>query len=210
VSVSPPAPRAWTRRDGESELAALQAGVRLVDSAGDRGLTLDLLVALHKLLLPPSHPHWGRLRDQGAVIRLEGVLHRRAPPPDEAARRAEAALDWLNRELAEQVLDDAPSLAGELMFRLTEAHPFMDGNGRVALTIASWLLLRSGFVLRGDPIQYCRARKAAQYRVLAAYSRLPPGSTPPRDWTRFFEEMVRSCFEPPRTLRLTFPRCGCA
>jgi fido (protein-threonine AMPylation protein) len=199
VSVSPPAPRAWTRWDAESELAALQAGLRLVDLAGDRGLTLDLLVALHKLLLPPSHRHWGRLRDQGAVIRLEGVLHRRAPPPDEAARQAEAALEWLNRELAEPVVDDAPALAGELMFRLTEAHPFMDGNGRVALTLVTWLLLRADFVLRGDPIPYCRSRKPELYRALAGFSRPARGSPPPLDWTRFFEEMVRSCFEaPPR------------
>jgi Fic/DOC family len=35
-------------------------------------------------------------------------------------------------------------LAAESVARLTDFHPFVDGNGRVARAIATWLLVRAG------------------------------------------------------------------
>jgi Fic family protein len=194
---TPPAPRALTRWDPAAELAALQACVGLLDRAATGDLDLPLLLALHRRLLPPSHPYRGCFRDRAVVIRLDGVVHGRPPPPEDALRHAQNALDWLNRELAAAAR--GAELAAEAMFRLTEAHPFLDGNGRVAQTVATWLLLRGGYTLHGDPIRYCHARKPAQYRALAANQRLPSGARPAAEWQCFFAELIQACFKAPVT-----------
>lgn len=175
-------PRTLPRREPEAELAALRSGVRLLE---DAPLELRTLVAVHRRLLPAAHPYRGRLRDRGAVIRLGGRVHWRAPPPDEALRLAREALDRLQRE------GRRPELAGEAMSRLAAAHPFLDGNGRVALTVATWLLEGGSFSLRGDPIHYCRERKPELYRALAANDRTAPAPA----WKRFFAQLVEDCFE---------------
>jgi fido (protein-threonine AMPylation protein) len=148
-------------------------------------LDLPLLVELHRRLMPAAHPYRGELRDRGAVIRLGGRVHRRAPPPDEARRRTEDVLAWVRSE------GQGPELSGETMALLTAAHPFLDGNGRVALTVATWLLERGGFSLCGDPIVYCRERKPELYRALAANDRAPPAP----EWQEFFVELIDACFE---------------
>jgi len=178
------APRTLPRRDAAEELAALRSGARLLDA---RPLDLRALVAVHRRLLPPTHPYRGRLRDRGAVIRLDGRAHRRPPPPDEALRLTEDALGRLRHK------GRRPELAGETMGRLTAAHPFLDGNGRVALTVATWLLIGGGLALRDDPIRYCRERKPELYRALAANDRAPPAP----EWERFFAQLVDACFDPP-------------
>lgn len=177
------APRSLPRRDAAAELAALHSGVRLLDTVQ---LDMRALVALHRRLLPAAHPYRGRPRDCSATIRLDGRVHRRAPPPDEARRRTKDVLAWLRRE------GRWPELAAEAMGRLTAAHPFLDGNGRVALTVATWLLEGGGNSLRGDPIRYCRERKPELYRALAANDRAPPAP----EWEQFFAQLVDGCFEP--------------
>jgi fido (protein-threonine AMPylation protein) len=177
-----------TRRDAEGELVALHDGVHLL---GASPLDLRVLLALHRRLLPPSHPYRGRFRDRAAVIRLAGAVHRRPPPPDAARRQAQDALDWLDGELASGAR--CPGLAAEAMYRLTAAHPFLDGNGRVALTVASWILVRSGYTVRGDPIQFCRQRKPELYSALAANDHSGSASA----WSGFFERLVLACFDIP-------------
>jgi fido (protein-threonine AMPylation protein) len=177
------APRTLPRRDAAAEHEALRLGVRLLDR---EPLDLRALIAVHRRLLPSAHPYRGRFRDRGAVIRLGGRVHWRPPPPNEARRQTEDVLGWLRRE------GRRPELAGEAMARLTAAHPFLDGNGRVALTVATWLLEGGGFSLRADPIRYCRERKPELYSALAANDRAPPAP----EWERFFAQLVDVCFEP--------------
>jgi fido (protein-threonine AMPylation protein) len=176
------APRTLPRRDAAAELAALRRGVELLTATPP---DLGVLLAVHRRLLHGSHPYRGRLRDRGAVIRLGGRVHRRPPPPNEALRQTEETCAWLRRQ------GRRPELAGEAMARLTSAHPFLDGNGRVALTVAAWLLEGGGFTLRADPIQYCREHKPELYRALAANDRAPPAP----EWQRFFSQLVDVCFE---------------
>jgi fido (protein-threonine AMPylation protein) len=176
------APRTLPRRDAAAELEALRRGVRLLDTEPH---DLRVFVAVHRRLLPPAHPYRGRLRDRGAVIRLGGQVHWRAPPPDVARRQAEGVLAWMQRE------GQGPELSGEAMARLTAAHPFLDGNGRVALTVVTWLLEGGGFSLCGDPIRYCRKRKPDLYHALAVNDRAPPAP----EWASFFTELVDACFE---------------
>lgn len=183
------------RRNADAEFAALRAGVALLDATPQGALDLRLLLALHRRLLPPSHPYRGRFRDCAAVIRLAGAGHWPLPPPGAALRQTQDVLDWLNGAPAEPAGRDL--LAAEAMSRLTAAHPFLDGNGRVALTVATWLLVRTGYTLRADPIRYCRERKPEQYRALAANDRLPPGSRPAAAWAGFFAGLVRACFDAP-------------
>lgn len=175
------APRTLPRRDAPAEREAFRLCVRLLDR---EPLDLRALIAVHRRLLPSAHPYRGRFRDRGAVIRLGGHVHRRPPPPDEARRQTEDVLAWLRREGRRQ------ELAGDAMARLTAAHPFLDGNGRVALTLATWLVEGGGRWLHGDPIRYCRERKPELYQALAANDRTP--SAP--EWERFFSQLVDACF----------------
>jgi Fic family protein len=184
-----PSPARRPRWDPGAQHAALLRCIRLLDQVPPGGLTTDVLLALHRLVLPPAHPDRGRLRDGPVVIRLEGKVHRRPPAPEEAVRMTRALLDDLAAPL-QRPLDAAAAarLAGEAWFWLTEAHPFRDGNGRVARALATWLLVRHGHALLMDPSAYCQRHKRASYE---AHNRF---LTEPEAWWVFFDAMTAHCF----------------
>jgi Fic family protein len=86
--------------------------------------------------------------------------------------------------------------ASEILFRLLQAHPFVDGNGRVARAVANWVLQQGGYCLINDPRSYCREQKAAYYEALAIRQGLPPHSYDPGPWNAFFSALVSDCYQP--------------
>lgn len=182
------APAFRLRWDPAGQHAALLASIRLLDRV--RGeLDVDVLLELHRVMLPPENPYRGRWREGPVVIRLNGVVHRRAPAPEEAARMLAMTLASVNARLTRPLTaNEAVKLASKAWFWVTEAHPFRDGNGRVARALATWLLVRHGFALLMDPTTYCQRRKAAAYQAHNRYL------TDPAAWRRFFDELVAYCF----------------
>lgn len=180
------------RWHGEAQHRAFLASLGLLDREPE--LTLDSMLALHRAVLPPTHPYRGRFRDTPIQIRFNGVTHWCPPPAPIAIERTAEALERVNGAIASGCRGPAMrEAAGRALWEITDLHPFADGNGRVARSVASWMLTRGGHALLMDPGIYCHQRQADYFRALDS-KRLDP--TP---WSRFFAELVGYCFrEAPR------------
>jgi len=114
-------------------------------------LSLEALAHIHQITVGPSTARAGQLRQTPAVIRWCGVITYRAPPVASAHSQTRSYLRDLTTELQNGDPTRHPAaLAAEAVATLSKAHPFADGNGRVARALATWLLLRSGFQRRTD------------------------------------------------------------
>src|SRR6266436_567325 len=174
----------WDRAGNHS---ALLASLRLLNRACE--LDMSVLLSLHEILLPPSHPYRGRFRDSPLVVRFNGIAQWRPPPADEALRLMRATLVWINARVKEGVTGtDARYCAARVLFQTTDIHPFFDGNGRVARTLATWLLIKGGYALLMDPGSYCHQHRTAYYKALDSHS------LDPTLWPKFFAQMVDYCF----------------
>jgi Fic family protein len=167
--------------------AAFLEGLRLLNHAPE--LTMDVLLSLHTILLPPSHPDRGRFRDGPIKVRFNGVARWKPPPASEALGLTERTAGWVNAAVG-QGLDPetAKANAARALFEITDVHPFRDGNGRVARSIAGWLLIRGGYALLMDPGVYCHDRRDDYYRALDS------NNLDPAVWRGFFDELVGYCF----------------
>ncbi|MEN3279802.1 MAG: hypothetical protein V7607_942 [Solirubrobacteraceae bacterium] len=140
-------------------------------------LTSDFLLELHATTTrglgreddPHFKPHHeGAWRDGRAVIfdHLAGKVMHEAPPNDEVEPRMSGMFDWLKRKLG---AGDPPFvIAGVMHFGITDAHPFADGNGRVARLFQTALMMSTG-VLPGRMFsfeRYYAEDRAAYYAAL--------------------------------------------
>jgi hypothetical protein len=87
------------RWDRASQHRAFQGGLGLLDPAPV--LTLDVLLALHAVLMPQSNPCRGRFRDSPIQIRFDGVTHRQPPTAAEAVERTTPTLDRITLEMSD-------------------------------------------------------------------------------------------------------------
>jgi fido (protein-threonine AMPylation protein) len=170
------------RRAGERALAL--AAAELLDAAGP---SLQALARVHALAVGPASARAGQLRHTPAVIRWGGVIVYRAPPV-EAARHLAAEL---LRGLAQEASAGHPAMvAAQCLAGLVRAHPFADGNGRVARAVATWILLRSGFRPRGEATiaDVLDANIDEHYQTLANLEPSPWG------WHQLFWDAVLATF----------------
>lgn len=175
------------RWDRASQHRAFLAGLGLLDRSP--ALTLDVLLALHTILLPPGNPCRGRFRDSPIQIRFNGVTHWQPPTAADAIERVAGTLDRITLEVFDGLRGEPmKAAAARAWFEITDLHPFGDGNGRVARSVASWMLIRGGYALLMDPGLYCHARRAAYF--LALDSKV----LDPRPWRAFFDGIVEYCF----------------
>lgn len=143
------------------------------------------------MVVPPSNPHRGVLRDRPAVIVLNGKLHNELPDVAEVPSLVNHALQRLNAAIESGAARSDPTgVASDVASRLLAAHPFVDGNGRVARAVANWILERAGYRLTRDPQVFCRARQIEYFNVLAAR----PGF---QSWNGFFQDLVADCYDAP-------------
>lgn len=190
-----------TRPVPNEQLTSLRIAVAAFDKVPRGRLNLDALTEIHRLLLWPN-PAAGQLRHGPGVIQLHGVVHRRLPPPDQARRLTSQALRWLDNIASEQ--HPAPSyreIAAEAVFRLADAHPFADGNGRVARAAGTWILTRGGYGTVVDPGIYFHERVDTCYSALAARQALTSNEPDPAPWQEFFRLVVAACFSVPPSMR---------
>jgi Fic family protein len=100
---------------------------------------------LHKLLtqgLLPAAESGAYKTKPNAVFKGTKIIY--SPPPPEAAPiLTRSLLQWLNS--SEAGIEHAVVVAAIAHHRLVSIHPFMDGNGRMARAVESWLLYRRGF-----------------------------------------------------------------
>lgn len=112
-----------------AELTQHQDTTEAIDSLG-RTVDVDLLKGEYKEL--PNNP-----------TRSDGTLHEYCPPEHAAAEMDQ--LLKLHREHMEANV--APEVkAAWLHHRFTQIHPFQDGNGRVARSLATLIFLKAGWL----------------------------------------------------------------
>lgn len=106
-------------------------------------LTPSLVRGLHRIALDNIDPRAGQYRPDGLML----AGHHLPPPHTEVP----ALVERLCSDLAERWDEwTAPELAAFVLWRLCWIHPFADGNGRTARSVAYVVLsARFGFVLPG-------------------------------------------------------------
>jgi fido (protein-threonine AMPylation protein) len=182
--------------------SALREALCILDSALPGEVDLERLVRLHRALLSPREYGWGQLREQPVHVLLGGKVWRALPPPTEAREMTLAALRWLNARLREgNNSRDPEAVAAEIAFLLVQAHPFLDGNGRLSRAVSAWVLFRSKYELLFDMDLYCHQRTRPHYEAIAARNRNAPELSDPGPWNAFFSRMVAYCFLKPSPKR---------
>jgi len=174
----------WPR---DAQHRAFLAGLGLLNQAPS--LTRQDLLALHTRLLPPTNPSRGRFRDAPVRIRFHGVTHWQPPAAADAVERVTGTLDRASRAVADGCRGDPmKAAAARAWSEITELHPFADGNGRVARSVASWMLVNGGYALLMDPGLYCHARRDEYFLALDSKAQ------DPALWRGFFDGVVGHCF----------------
>jgi len=109
-----------------------------------RQITVDRILRLHRLvttgLLPSAQV--GAFKRSRNVIMSAGRVVYEPPGPGAAAPGTEALVQWLERAAR----STHPIIASACAhYEIARLHPFLDGNGRVARALATWVLYHRGF-----------------------------------------------------------------
>lgn len=134
-------------RNLQAQFTARQDEVEALAANGSR-MAVRLLKGEYKRL--PNNPR-----------RPDGIVHEYCPP-ELVKEEMENLISWYREAEAKT----APEvLSAWLHHRFTHIHPFQDGNGRVARTLASMVFLKAGFfplvVRDSDRKEYFAALEAA-------------------------------------------------
>jgi Fic/DOC family len=180
-------------------LGSLQRAIEFLLEIPDGVLNIERLPAVHRLVMPVGHPLAGRWRDRPAVVWLKAPVHsRQLPDPDQARRISAEALSWLAEELSSETPPTHPTiLASEIVRRLVLAHPFLDGNGRAARAVGSWVLVRSGYTLVADPGAFFHDKAVIAYTILETSDTGDPTSPGGIAWHSLYQLAITSSFSPP-------------
>ncbi|WP_024794801.1 Fic family protein [Tomitella biformata] len=136
--------------EARSQLAAAQALIAMVDTAGSGPIVLDTLLQAHRLLMAPDYyaaRDSGELRDVqnwigGSDYTPINAMH--VPPPPELVPELMADLTvFANRT-------DLPIIAQAAIAhaQFESIHPFTDGTGRIGRALISAILRRRGLTTR--------------------------------------------------------------
>lgn len=168
-----------------------------IGSSGAYNFTIETILELHRLttekILPLQTSGHFRLRQ--VVIRNTRTqqISYTPPPAVEVPYLVEDLVNWINSDEARQV---HPILkAGIIHYEIARIHPFVDGNGRVARSVATLVMFLDGYDIRKffsfeeyfdeNPMQY--------YLTLQAVSNQLVLDTHERDltpWLEYFTEGV--------------------
>jgi len=127
--------------------------------AKEQGLTLEVMLHLHKMLLTGIRDDVaGRFRQDNEFVRVGSHI---APNPKEIIERLNRMLVEYNARQPESIIKRIAKL--HLSFEYT--HPFIDGNGRIGRVLNNYLLIREGFV----PINIKFIDRAKYYDAFEAF-----------------------------------------
>lgn len=173
---------------------AVQAQIGL---SGAYSFTIETILEIHKLTTEKIlvQESIGKFRIRQVVIRntKTGQISYTPPPAVEVPYLIEDLVNWINSDEAKQL---HPILkAGIIHYEIARIHPFVDGNGRVARSVAILVMFLDGYDIRKffsfeeyfdeNPMQY--------YLTLQAVSNQLVLDTHERDltpWLEYFTEGV--------------------
>ncbi len=156
---------------------------------GERGLSAGYIKELHAALLRDQDTvlvfdELGRSFDtpleKGSYkrmpnnpMRADGTIHEYCPP-EHVASEIDRLIQFHQQHIIRGLRPDIE--AAWLHHAFTQIHPFQDGNGRVARTLASLVFIKSGFfplvVSRDDRTKYIDALESADQGDLSALALL--------------------------------------
>ena len=156
-------------------------------------LTAERLFRWHTLLFPAGATSTDKLKigtcrddSKGPMQVVSGAIgrervHYEAPPADRIPAEMETFLEWTNRT---DGIDPVLRAAVAHLWFVT-LHPFDDGNGRIARTIADWALARSENTARRFYSMSAQIRKErnAYYDIL---ERTQKGTLDITEWLQWF------------------------
>lgn len=109
-------------------------------------ITEDLIKEIHRILVKDvrggiAKPGTYRNVQNYVVNSLTGDIIYTPPPPSDVHQLMEEFVDWLNKETA-----ISPILtAGISQYQFVHIHPFLDGNGRTARVLCTFILYQNGY-----------------------------------------------------------------
>ena len=164
---------------------------------GPYSFTIETILEIHKLttekILSPESS--GKFRIRQVVIRntKTGQISYTPPPAVEVPYLVEDLVDWINSDEAKQL---HPILkAGIIHYEIARIHPYVDGNGRVARSVATLVMFLDGYDIRKffSFEEYFDENPMNYYLTLQAVSNQLVLDTHERDltpWLEYFTEGV--------------------
>lgn len=165
--------------------------------SGSYSFTIETILEIHRLttekILSPESS--GKFRIRQVVIRntKTGQISYTPPPAPEVPYLMEDLVNWINSVEAKEL---HPIIkAGIIHYEIARIHPFVDGNGRVARSVATLILFLDGYDIRKffSFEEYFDENPLKYYLTLQAVSNQLVLDTHERDltpWLEYFTEGV--------------------
>ncbi len=138
-----------TKKEKQEVLNYLDALANLEKFASDSKLTEKDILKSHKWITKDTleNKNWeGKFRNMQVYVgnTKTGQVSFVPPKPEEIKNQLDEFLNWLNSEnKIHPVLE-----AGITHYEMARIHPFVDGNGRMARFIATWVLVNRDFDIK--------------------------------------------------------------
>jgi len=184
-----------TKREKQEVLNYLDALASLDKLTNDSKLTKEDISKAHLWVVKDTleKPEWeGGFRKVQVYVgnQKTGQVSYVPPKPEEIEKDLDDFLKWLNSEHEmHPVLE-----AGITHYEMARIHPFVDGNGRLARLIATWVLVNRDFDIKRffSLDDYYNSDRRAYYEALKTVDRETVNIT---KWLEYFSEGVAISIE---------------
>jgi Fic family protein len=162
------------RERDETEVRNHFRAVEWMEALADRrgAITEPAIKRLHGLVMHGRNKAFP-YRDQQNVIRdsATGAIVYLPPEPQDVPGLMRDLVAWINTSLDRDELP-APVVAALAHYQFATIHPYMDGNGRAARLLASLIVRREGYGLKGiySLDEYYAKNLAAYYAALTVHT----------------------------------------
>ena len=165
-----------------------------IGGSGRYNFTLETILEIHRLttlnLLPSESV--GQFRIRQVVIRntKTGQISYTPPPAVEVPYLVEDLVNWINSDESKQT--HTILKAGIIHYEIARIHPFVDGNGRVARSVATLVMFLDGYDIKKffSFEEYFDENPMNYYLTLQAVSNQLVLDTHERDLTPWLEYFI--------------------
>jgi len=181
-----------TRKDKQEVLNYLDVLRNIEKLVKSNAITTNDIFKMHRLVTKDTlerSEDCGAFRTRYVVVgnRVTGEVFFRPPKNEDVPTLVQDLVAWLNSDNAKEL--DPVLEAGITHYEFVRIHPFVDGNGRTARVLATWILYKRGF----DTKQffalddYYDSDRPAYYRTLQSVNQATLDLT---KWLEYFVEGV--------------------